>query len=157
MKNFLLILLFLFSGFTFKSTTKVIKTDSVEFLKKSETISLKDSVYNFIIKLNIKHSDIVFAQSILESGHLESKIFKSNNNLFGMKHPKIRATVSLGSKNGHAYYENWKMSIIDYALWQASFARKKNEKEFYKYLKNVYAKDSLYIDKIKKIVNGIRK
>lgn len=120
----------------------------------------EENVLFYIKQINIDNPDIVFAQVILETGHLKSKRCIENNNLFGMRHPKTRPTLSKGEKDKHAYFNSWKESVIDYALWQSSFARKLNEEDFYKYLNRVYAEDTLYVTKLKNIVkrnNGIRK
>lgn len=70
--------------------------------------------------VGIVYPDIAIAQSLLETGHFKSKIFKENNNLFGMKNPTKRNTLSKGTKNGHAYYDTWQDSVNDYKLWQSS-------------------------------------
>ena len=73
-----------------------------------------------IKKVGIKYPDIAIAQSLIETGNFTSHIFKDNNNLFGMQHPEKRSTLSLGVKNGHAYYKSWIDSVKDYKLWQDS-------------------------------------
>lgn len=90
----------------------------------------------------------------LESGNLKSNLTKSNNNLLGMKNPGNRVNVSLGSRNGHAFYTDWKMSLIDMALWQARYVnpKKLTREEFLKYLQENYAKDAHYIEELKKLL-----
>ena len=70
-------------------------------------------------RLNVRYPYIVLAQSILETGYWESRIYQENNNLFGMKQARARATTAKGTQLGHAYYDNWKESVTDYALYQA--------------------------------------
>lgn len=117
---------------------------------EEETITFKDSVVNLINTLDIHSPKVVLAQAILESGHFKSKVFKENNNLFGMKEPSIRKTLALGTKNGHAYYKNWKDSVIDYYLYQEAYHNIKEPKDE-KYLKRLsrsYAEDPKYIQKL---------
>ena len=75
----------------------------------------------YILQLNIKNPKVVLAQAIIESGHFKSKLFKENNNLFGMRHAKQRHCISKGSKNGYAIYNNWRESVIDYAFYQKTY------------------------------------
>lgn len=121
-----------------------------------DTLSLKDSVYILIKDLNIKHPEIVLAQAQLESS-FNSKLYRTNWNLFGMKQAKQRPNTALGTKNNHAYYENWQMSVVDYALYQSSYMRDcKTEESYYAKLHNNYAKDPSYISKLKVIVQKIK-
>ena len=62
-------------------------------------------------------SKILTAVAMHETGLFTSKIFKENNNLYGMKQPVRRATVSLGAKNGYASYATITDSIEDLLLW----------------------------------------
>jgi hypothetical protein len=76
------------------------------------------NVYRHILECEIKHPEIVYRQAVLESGNFGSKNCLRNNNLFGMKHPGRRKTLSLGQRGQYAYYTSWKQSIEDYKLWQ---------------------------------------
>jgi len=67
--------------------------------------------------LNGTASKILTAVAMHETGLFTSKIFKENNNLYGMKQPVRRATVSLGAKNGYASYASISDSIEDLLLW----------------------------------------
>ena len=108
---------------------------------------------NQIKQLNFKFPHIVLAQAHLESGHFKSMIFKHNNNLFGMKEAKQRSTVSLGTKNNHAYYTTWVESVMDYALFYSTYLYSINtEEEYFQYLKQYYAGDVLYIERLKSII-----
>lgn len=102
-------------------------------------------------EMEVQHPHIVLAQMKLESGHFDSKLAKDNNNYFGMKHPRQRATMSMGEKNGYAHYRNWAYSILDYALWQKRYAYDLNEHEYLQKIGSVYAEDDAYIRKIKNI------
>ena len=81
-----------------------------EFDQDKLVVMLKD--------LNVRFPHIVVAQSRLETGGYRSRIFKENNNLFGMKHPRQRQTLSKGPNRGHASFENWQDSVKDYKMWQ---------------------------------------
>ena len=104
---------------------------------------------------NLKYPYIVHAQSILETGHWTSPIYKENNNLFGMRQAKQRPNVALGTKNSHAYYSNWKKSLEDYVLYNASYLFREvddTEDEYYAYLDKAYAEAKNYSGTLKEIV-----
>jgi hypothetical protein len=84
-----------------------------------------------IQKQGIVYPDVALAQATLESGHFSSPIFKENNNLFGMKLPQIRKTTAIGKNRGHAKYNNWQDSVMDYKLWQDSNGMSKLPKDRY--------------------------
>ena len=60
-------------------------------------------------------------KALKESARFTSNIYKENHNLFGMKVPERRSTVVIGVNRGHAVYLDWKMSVIDYALFQEAY------------------------------------
>jgi hypothetical protein len=108
----------------------------------------------YILELNIKFPHIVYAQAQLETGEFKSKIFKENNNLFGMKVATRRPTTNKGEDNGHAFYVNWKESVVDYAFYSAQYLSNiKSESEYFDYLGQSYAEDPNYISKIRKIID----
>lgn len=109
-----------------------------------------ENILAFMEFVGIEHPHIVLAQMKLESGHYKSKLAKENNNYFGMKHPSRRATTSLGSKNGFASYKNWVGSVLDYALWQRTYASNLSEQEYLDSL-STYAEDKKYKSKIESI------
>jgi uncharacterized FlgJ-related protein len=93
-----------------------IETDDIE----NELNFTPEKFGKMVRSVGIIYPDIAIAQSLLETGHFKSKIFNDNNNLFGMKNPSKRNTLSKGTKNGHAYYDTWQDSVKDYKLWQSS-------------------------------------
>jgi hypothetical protein len=108
---------------------------------------------SYILELNIKFPHIVYAQAQLESGEFKSHIFRENNNLFGLKCAKIRPTTNLGENNGHAYFENWRDCVIDYAMYSAAYLQDiKTESEYFQYLGQNYAEDPNYVAKLKQII-----
>lgn len=104
-----------------------------------------------IKKYNIKFPHIVLAQAMHESNYFTSDIFNENHNLFGFKVAGSRPTTALGVNRNHAYYENWEMSVLDYALYQAAFLRPiKSEAQYLEYLNKYYAEDPAYNTNIKR-------
>jgi hypothetical protein len=98
-----------------KAVKKVIK-DTTEVVAVDSSKLDKELLVNYILKQDIKHPEIAYSIIMTESG-MCSNLFKSNNNLFGMKHPGVRPTKSLGRKNGFAHFEKWQHSIQDYKLY----------------------------------------
>lgn len=104
-------------------------------------------------ELNVKFPHIVMAQSMVETGHWKSNIFKENHNLFGMKQARVRINTAGGTQNGHAYYDDWIESVYDYAFYQCRYlSGLKNEEEYLAYLGRSYAEDPNYVSKIRGLV-----
>jgi len=59
----------------------------------------------------------IFAQAAHETGNFTSDIFKNNNNLFGMKLPRVRNTTAIGERKGHAIYRSTIDSIKDFKIY----------------------------------------
>lgn len=132
-------------------------SNNLKHLDSIEVLNLKDSVLNFIYDMRLEHPYIVYAQAIIESSNFTSKIWKENNNMFGMKMPERRATLACSIKYGHSVYKNWRDCLIDYALYQMSYMRGLTEDEYFEKLKNCYASDEYYINKIKKLKQSLSK
>ena len=112
-------------------------------------------VYEELVRLDVKFPDIVLAQTILESGNFSSKVAKQNNNLFGMRMPKIRETTAIGQRYGYARYYNWKESVKDYKLWQEALLKKypnMTRGQYKSYINRVYSTGKNYISKINLII-----
>lgn len=104
-------------------------------------------------RLNIRFPHIVLAQSMLETGHFESNVFRANNNLFGMKQARQRCTTARGTNLNHAYYDNWKESVMDYALFQSAYLRDlKTEAQYFSYLDRNYAEAQNYDNAVKNMI-----
>lgn len=113
-----------------------------------------ENVWNYIHSIGIQHPAVVYAQYVLESGSGTSYQATYMNNLLGMQVPSKRIFVGFPMEGTvYAAYTHWKYSVIDYALWQSTYAWNLTESEYLDYLSRVYATDSTYIDKIKKIIN----
>lgn len=108
----------------------------------------------FMQQIGIEHPHIVLAQMKLESANYTSKLALENNNYFGMKQPRKRATTSIGEKNGYASYKSWVHSVLDYALWQKEYARELTENQYLDSLSS-YAEDKSYTIKIKKLSKNL--
>jgi len=111
----------------------------------------------YMEELNIPHPDIVYAQAVLETGTFTSHIFKTNNNLFGMKVATIRPTTNIGEEDGHAAFKHWRHSVVDYALYASCYLTKMNREEYLNYLSSRYAEDPNYISKVKQIIEKEKK
>lgn len=134
-----------------KVITKLKNVHTQEILIK-QPVNLRFTVKRFkqmLKDMNIKHPDIVYAQARLETGNFTSKIFRTNNNLFGFKVAKQRPTVCIGMSSGHANYDSWQMSVIDYALWQSKHCARLTHDQYIQYLRENYAEDTNYIKKLK--------
>jgi hypothetical protein len=106
-----------------------------------------------IAELNFRFPYIILAQSYQETGHYTSAIFKTNHNLFGMKQAELRATLALGTNRGHALYDSWQDSVIDYALYYSTYLYDiKTEGEYFEYLRQNYAADPTYVERLKLLI-----
>jgi hypothetical protein len=122
-------------------------------IESSEQVFSQQALVEELKRLNVRFPEIILAQSILETGHYTSRIFEENNNLFGMKEAKARSTTALGTQLGHAYYNNWKESVLDYALFQNAYMNKiRKEKQYLKYLDKNYAEATGYDKTILKVI-----
>jgi uncharacterized FlgJ-related protein len=91
-----------------KSAEKVEPIDS--------TVLTKDMLVEYILTQDIAHPEIAYA-IIRQESNMCSELFKSNKNLFGMKQPGVRPTMSKGPKYGFASFEKWQHSVLDYKLY----------------------------------------
>lgn len=165
MKNKIKILLFLgfisFIPYKIKNAfheKEVQKTEEVNFYEQNLS-QKKKMVIEEIIRNEIQHPEIVLAQALLESANFKSYIFKKNNNMFGMRMPNRRKTHAIGVNKTYAVYEDWKMSIQDYALYQKSVLKDRDisKENYYVFLGRRYAESPEYVAVIKKMVKKIEK
>lgn len=106
-----LILLVLFLAFIFLGLKSSIRE------KKKEENANVNSPEGSIKKIFGKHWKIIQSQAMHETGNFKSNIFLFNNNLFGMKQPKVRETTSIGESLGYASYKSSLESVKDLYLW----------------------------------------
>lgn len=133
---------------------KVVRVNKVVY---SAVVDLPFSEENFMIvmkRFGIRFPEIVLAQAKLETGNFSSKIFLKNNNLFGMKVARTRLTVATGERHGHANYEHWTYSVMDYALYQSTYAKRVRTRDgYFKFLSRGYAENDRYIESIKNLID----
>jgi uncharacterized FlgJ-related protein len=147
------LLLFGFIGATSEKEDNYIITAEDVLLVNSQNEFTEDKFISMLDEINLPYPYITLAQAKLETGNFTSKIFNENHNSFGQKEAKVRINLARGTQYGHAYYNNWEESILDYAFWYSTYASKcKSEEEFYQLLDKVYAEDELYSKKLKNIV-----
>lgn len=109
-----------------------------------------DALRKEMHRCGIRFIDIVIAQAQIETGNFKSRIFREANNLFGMKLARSRNTTAIGEFSGHALYEDWRQSVMDYSLYQSTYLRKiRTEDQYLEYLSQHYAEDPNYVNKIK--------
>lgn len=126
-------------------TTDTLRVHGEPFSEKALIELIRDA--------NVKYPHIVLAQAKLESGGFKSKIFRKNNNMFGMRMPKQRPTTAIGENNGFALYRDWIDCLYDYCLYQA-YAMKTvdDETEYFTRLEEKYCTDTGYVASIKNII-----
>jgi len=132
------------------------KVEHLPVIKNVDSFSTQ-ALKDYIKQINIRYGDVVYAQAKLESG-FKSKLFITNNNLFGLKVSSRRVTTALGKPGEYASYHHWKESVMDYALMQEAYYREcKTEKEYLTKIGSCYAQDDNYLFNIKKELNDRRK
>jgi uncharacterized FlgJ-related protein len=131
-------------------------TENITICKSKDSLSMEEQIYLYLDTINVKFKTVVVAQAVLESGNFKSKVFKENNNIFGMKKASTRPT--LGTMQGsYSKYKNWQESILDYAFYQAYFCNRiKSEEEYINHLCTNYAEDEKYRDKLERIIAKLR-
>ena len=159
----IVLILFLSLIFITSSTSEKVETEKNErkikrFIEMVELrngyIEQQEFDYDLFVeylKINgVKNREIVVSQAILETGTFTSNIFNKNNNLFGMKHPRVRPTTSQGSNMGHAVYEHWTCSVKDYKHWYDYMTRNREYDNYMAFLTNIgYAEDYNYLFKLR--------
>lgn len=161
MKNLIkIILFFIIIGDTIgllhlaTSPNKPIVIQQIMAQKIDTTFSLI-KLEEYILQLNMKYPKVVVAQAIIESGHFKSKLFKENNNLFGMRLAKHRHCIAIGSKNGYALYNNWKESVVDYAFYQKTYLSKLTEQEYINAIQKRHCSDKNYNKLLNQIIKQL--
>jgi uncharacterized FlgJ-related protein len=105
---------------------------------KIDSVCQAHKIAPFTTKLIIAHAKV-------ESGNFTNNLVRKHNNLFGMKHPSVRPTTSIGARAraegrvGYAEFKSAVDSILDYLLWL----------EYHKELK-VYKTTDQYVTMLKK-------
>lgn len=153
MKQFLKAFLVFFSVILAMIAYNSIKANKVETLEELEWYSKspKEGLYEAMEYYGIVHSEVVYAQAILESGHFKSELAVKHNNLFGLYN---------SSKKEYYKFNHWSESVKAYRdLVQYKFVKKQKQYEqemYYKFLVNMkYAEDPEYILKLRRIVEKL--
>ena len=98
----------------------------------------------------VKRPQIVYAQAILESNWFKSELCVKGNNLFGLYNSKEQKYYT---------FNHWANSVEAYVrMVQYKYKGEKEEppNRYYKFLQDIgYAKDVLYISKLKKLVKQL--
>lgn len=120
--------------------------------EKENDLMSPRAMYEYMKEVNIKYPEIVWSQIVQETG-FSSKVSIENHNFFGMKKASCRPNVQAGVNLNHSTYRNWKMSVLDYALWQASTGlwKVKSEEQYFSYLAEHYAADPSYATRVKNV------
>lgn len=126
------------------TTVKVVESEKIPVVITNDVSEelTKESLLLYLKQCNVKFPEIVLKQALLESNSFKSNVFKQNNNLFGMRVSTSRPTTHKGDNLGFASYTSWKESVLDYALWQASYTKSINsEGQYYAFLDEIYCTD----------------
>ncbi|MBA7532146.1 hypothetical protein ES705_24372 [subsurface metagenome] len=67
---------------------------------------------------------ILTAHAMHETGVFKSRLYREQNNLFGMRHPTIRDTLSRGDVDGFADFKTLEDSVLDLLLYFKEFGLK---------------------------------
>ena len=138
----------------------VVESDCIDLVMYVHEVGKQEinaeRVLTLLDTLNVEHPHIVFAQMRLESGNFKSDLANNNDNFFGMKYPRQRATMAQGVDRGYACYRSWSYSVLDYAIWQRRYARGLTEEEYLEMLSEKYAEDKAYVRKVKSIADSIK-
>ena len=101
-------------------------------------------------KQNVKHPEIVLAQSIEETGWYKCKnCSMSKNNIFGLWNSR---------KQEYYEYDTWQLSIGGYKRGIQYKYDTSKYKDYYEFLEKIgYASNPKYISNIKKLVEKLNK
>lgn len=131
-----------------KDEPETIDTDHVEVEPEEDPISREQKIrnnYQVIRKaapsgISDDFIKILTAQSMHETNIFTSRLYLEQNNLFGMGHPIIRETTSLGDERGFANYATLDDSVEDVFLWFKEFNIKPTYTESKDFVKDIRQK-----------------
>jgi hypothetical protein len=146
---FFIVILFSSTILPEKETVNITPEERVLIISEASKFT-KEKLIREIERLNFRFPHIVLAQAQIESGNFSSPIFKENHNMFGMREAQVRANLARGTRRKHAFYDTWKESLYDYALYYSTYLSKlKTEDQYFDYLGQSYAEDPNYVKKVK--------
>lgn len=120
--------------------TKVVtkKVNKIVYVQVEEKFS-PEKLKEYILELNLKFPEVIFAQARLESANFTSRAFREQNNMFGLHVAKQRPTLAKKGKGALAHYNSWKDCVVDYAFLVADRMRKiKTRSQYLEYLDKNY-------------------
>jgi uncharacterized FlgJ-related protein len=98
----------------------------------------------YLEQIKAPHARVIYSIAKHES-HFSSNLFRSHNNMFGMKNPKRRPTLSTHKGDGWAKFEHWTQSIDDFILYMKfTGGYEVSEKQFLAKIDSRYANRSGY-------------
>ncbi|MDQ3049598.1 MAG: glucosaminidase domain-containing protein [Bacteroidota bacterium] len=178
LKYCITILVFAFSMlFTFNDYSKASKNNNIDLTSSMVVAPAPLTLENLKAEILINKiicAEEVFAQMKLESANLKSSLLKRTNNMLGMRYPAKRATAACGiylpakdtiiygnqaelkkyaAQNNYSVYATWQDAVADYKLWQES--NFKMTDRYLEFLGKVYAEDTLYVSKIRKMTAAL--
>lgn len=139
-----------------KDNENIVQIKEETVIIKEELELNKDNLLSKVKEIGFRFPKIVMAQFILESGHLTSSLTKSNNNISGMKFPRVRNTTATAELNGYAYFDTWEDCVEDRFIYENLYLADLNREEYLSFLGNTYAEDPNYISKILSIEKSIK-
>lgn len=132
----------------------LVSTGQKQYAQQQKRVELDKQVLVKTLKdMGVQHVDIVLAQAILESGTFTSNIFKTKNNMFGMKVPGRRETTAI-NKKGYAAYTSWMDCVKDYKLYQDYVTKNKSvsRSRYLDILAKGYCNNPNYVALLDKII-----
>ena len=124
----------------------IVNEEQPDFFSKTPQEGLMEALEYY----EVKHPQIVYAQAILESNWFKSELCVKDNNLFGLYNSKEQKYYT---------FNHWANSVEAYVrMVQYKYKGEKEEppNSYYKFLQDIeYAKDVLYISKLKKLVKQL--
>ena len=124
----------------------IVNEEQLDFFSKSPQEGLMEALEYY----EVKRPQIVYAQAILESNWFKSELCVKGNNLFGLYNSKEQKYYT---------FNHWANSVEAYVrMVQYKYKGEKEEppNRYYKFLQDIeYAKDVLYISKLKKLVKQL--
>lgn len=147
--------IFLYSGYKLGKNTLISLPEEEKLVIIQEYNQFSEQkLIDKLKELNVKFPYIALAQAKLETGNYTSKVFRENNNLFGMREAHQRITTAKGTENNHAYYHTWYESVLDYSFYQCKYLSNITTEELYfDYLSQSYAENPSYVSILKGMIN----
>lgn len=145
------------AGWIFSSKNEIKKLKEYEaqeeivIIKNGDKFS-EEKLILFLEELNVKFPEIIYAQARLESNSFQSKLFKENNNLFGMRNSDFRPNLQTEIRNTYGVYNSWRQSVEDYIIFYCCYLKNLQTKEqYYDYIEKHYSETIGYSERVRNI------